>query len=573
MTPAHGGRDRLREVLWSLRREFLAVGLFSGVANLLMLTPTVYMMQVYDRVMLSQSELTLLALSLIALFLLGALACAEWFRSRVLVRAGLRLDRELATGVFEASFDAALRQGGQQAPARAFADLTQVRQFVTGTGVFAFFDLPWVPVYVAVSFFLHPVLGEIALVFVAVQVLLAWLGHRQTVVPADEAARAATEATVFLQAKLRNAETIEAMGMQPGLRRRWQERQAAAIASHTRSQRIALRVTSVSKFIRYSQQSLILATGALLVIDGQLTAGTMIASNLLVARALAPIDMVVTGWRAFASAAAAYRRLRELLRTSAPAAAASHAEPRGALRLRGLVASAPGRPAPILKNIDLDIEAGQTVVVLGPSGSGKSTLARCLLGIWPQVAGEVLLDGAAVASWRREALGPHLGYLPQDVELFDGTVAENIARMAEPDPQKVIAAARASGLHETILRLPRGYDTPIGEAGGALSAGQRQRLALARALYGAPALLVLDEPDANLDDAGEQALAGALRELRRAGRTVVLITHRRALVNLADRMLLLRDGQVAAFGPPAAVLAALAPAAGNRAALAQPRPA
>jgi len=213
------------------------------------------------------------------------------------------------------------------------------------------------------------------------------------------------------------------------------------------------------------------------------------------------------------------------------------------------------------------------VVVLGPSGSGKSTLARCLLGIWPQVAGEVLLDGAAVASWRREALGPHLGYLPQDVELFDGTVAENIARMAEPDPQKVIAAARASGLHETILRLPRGYDTPIGEAGGALSAGQRQRLALARALYGAPALLVLDEPDANLDDAGEQALAGALRELRRAGRTVVLITHRRALVNLADRMLLLRDGQVAAFGPPAAVLAALAPAAGNRAALAQPRPA
>lgn len=573
-TPAvHRERGRLHAVLWSLRREFAAVGVFSGVANLLMLTPTVYMMQVYDRVMLSQNEMTLLAVSLIALFLFAALGFAEWFRTRVLVRAGLRLDRELASGVFDASFAAALRQGGQ-GPARAFGDLLQVRQFLTGSGIFAFFDLPWVPVYVAVSWFLHPVLGGLALLFVVLQVLLAWFGHHQTVAPADEAARSATETGVFVQAKLRNAETIEAMGMLPGLRRRWQARQAGAVAKHTASQRVAQRVGALSKFIRYSQQSLTLAAGALLVIDGQLTIGSMIAANLLVARALAPIDMVVTGWRAFASALAAYRRLGALLDSFGPQpGAAERARPRGALQLRGLTATAPGRSAPILRDIELDIEPGHTVVVLGPSGSGKSTLARCILGIWPHTQGEVLLDGEPVAGWQREALGPHLGYLPQDIELFDGTVADNIARLGEPDSAKVIAAARASGLHDTILRLPRGYDTPIGEAGGALSGGQRQRLALARALYGDPALLVLDEPNANLDDAGEEALAAALKELRRQGRTVILITHRRALVQLADRMLLLREGEVAAFGPPAAVLASPPHAAPPRTPGTRPQPA
>ncbi|MEJ8838674.1 type I secretion system permease/ATPase [Ramlibacter sp. AN1133] len=552
-SPATSGH-RLGAVLWSFRREFAAVGLFSGVANLLLLSPTLYMLQVYDRVMLSQSELTLLAVSLITLFLFAALAFAEWVRSRVLVRTSMRLDRQLGTRVFNASFEASLREAGHS-PAKAFNDLAQVRQFLTGAGIFAFFDAPWVPIYLAVTFFLHPMLGWLALAFAALQVLLAWIGHHRTVQPALESSRAASELNLYLQGKLRNAETLEAMGMLAALRARWQQRQRRAVARHTASQDVAQRVASLSKFVRYTQQSLTLAAGALLVIDGQLTPGAMIAANVLMARALAPIDMVVSNWRSFVSAQAAWIRLRGLLAAFPPGRSqAPRPRPAGALQVRGLVATAPGRAAPILQGMDLEIAAGQTVVVLGPSGSGKSTLARCLVGIWPDTQGEVLLDGEPLTAWSREALGPHIGYLPQDVELFDGSIADNIARMAKPDAAKVIAAARATGLHDAILRLPKGYDTPIGDAGGVLSGGQRQRLALARALYGEPALLVLDEPNSNLDDAGEAALAEAIRELRRQGRTLVLITHRLNALQLADRVLVLRDGTVAAWGPPASVL-------------------
>lgn len=546
---------RLGPILWSFRREFAAVGIFSGVANLLLLTPTLYMLQVYDRVMLSQSELTLLAVSLITLFLFGAMAFAEWVRTRVLVRASTRLDRQLGTRVFNASFEAKLQEAGHS-PARAFSDLAQVRQFFTGAGIFAFFDAPWVPIYLAVNFFLHPMLGWAALGFAALQVLLAWIGHQRTVAPSLEASRASSEVNLYLQGKLRHAETLEAMGMLPALRARWQQRQRLALARHVTSQDITHRVSALSKFVRYTQQSLTLAAGALLVIDGQLSPGAMIAANVLMARALAPIDMMVSNWRTFVAAHAAYLRLRALLDAfPEPITREPPPRPAGALQLRGLVASAPGRAQPILKGLDLQIEAGQTVVVLGPSGSGKSTLARCLLGIWPNTEGEVRLDGRPLSSWTREALGPHIGYLPQDVELFDGTIADNIARMGKPDPAQVIAAARATGLHEAILRLPKGYDTPIGDAGGVLSGGQRQRLALARALYGEPALLVLDEPNSNLDDAGELALNEAIRELRRRGRTLVLITHRLPAIQLADRVLVLRDGAIAAYGPPATVLA------------------
>lgn len=564
---------RLGPLLWSFRREFAAAGLFSGVANLLLLTPTIYMLQVYDRVMLSQSELTLLAVSLITLFLFAAMAFAEWVRSRVLVRTSMRLDRQLGTRVFNASFEASLREAGHS-PARAFNDLAQVRQFLTGAGIFALFDAPWVPIYLAVTFFLHPMLGWVAVGFAALQVLLAWIGHHRTVGPALESARAASELNLYLQGKLRNAETLESMGMIAALRARWQQRQRVAVGRHSASQDVAQRVASLSKFVRYTQQSLTLAAGALLVVDGQLTPGAMIAANVLMARALAPIDMVVSNWRTFVAAHAAYLRLHALLDAfPEPVAKPERPRPAGALQLRGIVATAPGRAEAILKAIDLEIPAGQTVVVLGPSGSGKSTLARCMVGIWPDVQGEVLLDGAPLAGWTREALGPHIGYLPQDVELFDGTIADNIARMAKPDPAQVIAAARGTGLHDTILRLPKGYDTPIGEAGGVLSGGQRQRLALARALYGDPALLVLDEPNSNLDDAGELALSQAIQELRRQGRTLVLVTHRLPALHVADRVLVLRDGAVVADGSPASVLPPLRAAAAPATPGASPQPA
>ena len=570
-TPNFFERSELTQVLWSFRREFIMVGIFSMVANVLMLSPTLYMLQVYDRVLMSRSELTLVAMSLITLFFFGVMAFSEWMRSRVLVRSGVRLDAMLGTRVFNASFESYLSQSNT-GPTRAFGDLIQIRQFLTGNGIFAFFDAPWAPIYIAVLFFLHPMLGWLAIFFACVQGALAWFGHRHTVAPAEAASKAASESGTYLQSKLRNAEVLESMGMVHNLRPHWQDRHQDMLALQSASQSLTHRITAWSKFIRYSQQSLALGAGALLVIDGQLSPGGMIASNVLMSRALAPIDMMVGTWRAFIGARLAFERLETLLRDFPRRdPALSRMPPRGALTLHNLVASAPGRKDPILKGVSTAVEAGTVTVVLGPSGSGKSTLARCMMGIWPNVSGEVLLDGLPIESWDRTELGPHLGYLPQDIELFEGSISENIARFGEVMSDKVIAAARSAGLHEMILRFPKGYDTPIGEAGGLLSGGQRQRIGLARAVYGDPVMVVLDEPNANLDDVGEQALVATVQGLKAAGKTVFLITHRPGILGMADRLLILRDGVVQADGPRDAVLTALRAAqAAAAAASAQP---
>ena len=556
-SPQFFERSELSQVLWSFRREFIMVGIFSMVANVLMLSPTLYMLQVYDRVLMSRSELTLLAMSIITLFFFAVMAFSEWMRSRVLVRAGVRLDAALGTRVFNASFESSLSQSST-GPTRSFGDLIQIRQFLTGNGIFAFFDAPWAPIYIAVLFFLHPMLGWLSIFFALVQLALAWFGHRHAVAPAEAASQASAESSAYLQSKLRNAEVLESMGMVHNLRSHWQGRHENTLALQSKSQSITHRITAWSKFIRYSQQSLALGAGALLVIDGQLSPGGMIASNVLMTRALAPIDMMVSTWRAFIGARSAFERLESLLRDFPPRdPALSRVAPEGALTLRGVVASAPGRSAPILKGVSTAVQAGTVTVVLGPSGSGKSTLARCMVGIWPDVSGEVLLDGLPISSWDRTELGPYLGYLPQDIELFEGSIAENIARFGEVVSEKVIAAARSAGLHEMILRFPKGYDTSIGEAGGLLSGGQRQRIGLARAIYGDPVLVVLDEPNANLDDVGEQALVRAVHGLKAAGKTVFLITHRPGILAVADRLLILRDGVVQADGPRDDVLAAL----------------
>ena len=430
-TPNFFERSELTQVLWSFRREFVMVGVFSMVANVLMLSPTLYMLQVYDRVLMSRSELTLLAMSLITLFFFAVMAFSEWMRSRLLVRSGVRLDAALGTRVFNASFESSLSQSST-GTARAFGDLIQIRQFLTGNGIFAFFDAPWAPIYIAVLFFLHPMLGWLAIFFACVQIGLAWFGHRHAVAPAEAASKAAAESGAYLQSKLRNAEVLESMGMVHNLRPHWQERYESTLALQSVSQSLTHRITAWSKFIRYSQQSLALGAGALLVIDGQLSPGGMIASNVLMTRALAPIDMMVGTWRSFIGARSAFERLEKLLRDfPARDPALSRVAPQGALVLRNLVASAPGRSSPILKGVSTAVEAGTVTVVLGPSGSGKSTLARCMVGIWPDVSGEVLLDGLPLQGWDRTELGPYLGYLPQDIELFEGSIAENIARFGE----------------------------------------------------------------------------------------------------------------------------------------------
>ena len=558
-TPQFFQRSELTASLWLFKSEFKAVGMFSLVANLLMLVPTIYMLQVYDRVLASGSELTLLVVSLITLFLLATMAFSEWSRSRVLVRAGVRFDQQLSTRVFNASFESHLGEA-KGSPVRAFSDLIQIRQFLTGNGIFAFFDAPWAPIYIAVCFFLHPLLGVLALVFGFIQGGLAWFGHRQTVAPAETAARAGADVGIYMQSKLRNAEVIESMGMIDNLRRRWARSQQAFLEAGQNANSVNGRVVAWSKFIRYTQQSLALGAGALLVIDGQLTPGAMIASNLLMTRALAPIDQIVSSWRSATTALAAFLRLEKLLADNPERDTnLTRVAPEGAVTLRDVVADAPGRTSPILKGVGFDVKPGTVVVVLGPSGSGKSTLARVMMGIWPDVSGEVLLDGLPIGGWNRLELGPHVGYLPQDIELFEGTIAENICRFREVDSEKVIEAARCAGLHDMILRFPKGYDTPIGEAGGLLSGGQRQRIGLARAVYGDPAVVVLDEPNANLDDAGEAALVRTVLDLKAKGKTVFLITHRPGAVGVADRLLVLRDGRLVADGPRDAVLAQLRP--------------
>jgi ATP-binding cassette subfamily C exporter for protease/lipase len=550
-------RSELAASLLAFRQEFLVVGVLSFLTNLLMLAPTLYMLQLFDRVLNSQSELTLLAVSLITLFLFGVLTFSEWVRSRVLVRAGMRFDQQLSTRVFNGSFQAYLGASGST-PSRAFADLILVRQFLTGSGVFALFDAPWAPIYIAVIFFLHPWLGVLSLVFVLIQAALAWFGHRRTVAPSEAATKAGSETTSDLQSKLRNTEVLESMGMIDNLQKRWNRQYADWMNKSDLAQGITHRITAWSKFIRYSQQSLALGAGALLVIDGQLSPGAMIAANVLMARALAPIDQLVSTWRGFVGCRAAFERLETLLAEfPLQDPAVSRVGPTGAVSLQGVVASVAGRAAPILKNISFSVPAGTVVAVLGPSGSGKSTLARVMLGIWPEFAGAVLLDGLPVQGWNRLDLGPHLGYLPQDVELFEGSIAENIARLGEVDARKVIEAARSAGMHEMILRFPKGYDTPIGEAGSLLSGGQRQRIGLARAVYGDPWLIVLDEPNANLDDAGEAALLRTLRELKAKGKTVFLLTHRPGALAVADWLMVLSEGVLVADGPRDAVLATL----------------
>ncbi|MES2785078.1 MAG: type I secretion system permease/ATPase [Pseudomonadota bacterium] len=555
-------RSELTAALWAFRREFMVVGIFSFVANLMMLAPTIYMLQIFDRVMVSGSKLTLVAVSLITLFLLGIMALSEWSRSRVLVRAGVRFDEQLSTRVFNSSFESYLSQS-TASPSRAFGDLLQVRQFLTGQGIFAFFDAPWAPIYIVVVWFLHPVLGMLAIFFAILQGLLAWFGHRQTVAPAEAAQLAGQDVNAYLQSKLRNAEVIESMGMIGNLRLRWRKWHDEFLSRSSSSQTVINKVTAWSKMLRYGQQSVSLAAGAIMVINGELSPGGMIAANLLIARALAPIDQLVSAWRNLSITRTAFERLEALL-IDYPERDENlrRVAPEGNVTFRDVIASAPGRMEPILKGIGFEVPAGTITAVLGPSGSGKSTLARVMVGIWPDVTGEVLLDGLPIDGWNRIELGPHLGYLPQDIELFEGTIAENIARFGQANPQQVIEAARCAGLHEMILRFPKGYDTPIGEAGGLLSGGQRQRIGLARAVYGNPALIVLDEPNANLDDAGEAALVRTLRQLKEQGKTVFLITHRTGAVGVADRVILLKDGRIVADGPRESVLTALrAPAA------------
>ncbi len=545
---AHTAMPTLTRILITFRKEFLWVGVFSLFANLLTLTPTLYMLQVFDRVMLSQSELTLITLTLITVLFIAVMAFAEWIRARLLVRAGVRFDEQLNSRIFRANFDANLEQSRAD-NANTFASLTRLRQFLTGNGIIAFFDLPWTPIYLAVLYAMHPLLGLFGLLFTLFLALLAFANNKLTTKKLEQATHAEGETTTYLAGKLRNAEVVDALGMLGNLKRRWLLMYREHANVQWQAQDRASKASAVVKFVQYSQQSLILALGAWLAIRGELTLGAMIASNVLMGNALRPISILVGTWKEYGQARQAYKDIGDLL-DKYPERPAGHTAERvdGQITLRQLSAHAPQRTAPILDKIDIRFEAGEVIGIVGPSGAGKSTLARCLIGIWPHTSGQVMLDGVDLRNWSREELGPHIGYMPQDIELFDGSVAENICRFAELDSEAIIDAARRADIHEMILRLPMGYDTPVGQAGRLLSGGQRQRLALARAIYGTPDVVVLDEPNANLDDVGEAALARAIRDLKSAGKTVFMVLHQRNLLALADSVVVMSDGRITQFG-------------------------
>ena len=555
----------LRAVLAAFRGVFVAVGSFSFVMNLLLLMPTLYMLQIYDRVLGSRNEVTLLMLTLIMLgaYLLEALL--ELIRSRVLIRASAALDLRLASQVFDASFRRYLlvRSGN---PAQALGDLTNLRQFITGKGLLAFFDAPWTPLYLAVMFVLNFWVGVFGVGAVVLLLIVAWLNERATAGRLSEANRQATQAGNYAAGSLRNAEVIEAMGMLARLRQRWLVRQASVLKLQAEASEAAATLAGVGKFVRLTAQSGILGVGALLVIEQHMSPGSMIAGSILLGRALAPVDLAISTWRGTIAARNAWQRLNELLGfASANIERTSLPRPQGLLQAEGLSLVPPGSRNPVVRGVSFVIKPGMLVAVIGPSASGKSSLARGLVGVWPAAAGAMRLDAADISKWDRSELGAWLGYLPQDVELFEGTIAENISRFGERDSEEVVKAAQRAGVHEMILRLPEGYETPIGEGGAVLSGGQRQRIGLARAMYGDPAVVVLDEPNANLDEAGDLALMNALQEMKRAGRTVVVMTHRLNLLNLSDAVMILQNGAVTAYGPRDAVfksIPALAKAAG-----------
>ncbi len=557
--PAPAGRE-LRAHLSAFRGLFLSVGLFSCAINLLMLAPALYMLQVYDRVLISRNTTTLLMLTLILLGLFVLEAVLEWVRSRALIRGSAALDLRLGPRVFDAAFGRTLAGRGGSA-SQALADLNHIRQFLTGKGLFAFFDAPWTPIYLLVIFALHPWLGGFAAVAALMLLALAWITERSTAGPLGLAQQEGQQASHYASSSLRNAEAIEAMGMLGSLRQRWQQRQGSMLAWQAQASDRAATVGAATRFTRMVAQSGVLGLGALLVIDNQLSPGAMIAASILLGRMLAPVDAAIGSWKPLVQARSAYARLSQLLQDHpAPPARTALPRPQGFVQVDQLVAAPPGQRTPVLKGIQFGASPGMLVAVVGPSASGKSTLARSLVGVWPPMAGTVRLDGANVHQWDKAELGPWIGYLPQDVELFEGTVAENIARFGPADDRLTVEAAQRAGVHDLILRLPQGYETPIGEGGAALSGGQRQRIGLARALYGDPALLVLDEPNASLDEAGDQALLAALQTLKAERRTVFVVTHRSHLLALADTVLVLANGQVQAYGPREVVLKTLLPA-------------
>ncbi|WP_170181736.1 type I secretion system permease/ATPase [Phreatobacter stygius] len=548
--------DPVGEALRACRGPLWAAALFSGVLNVLMLAGALYMLQVYDRVLGSRSVQTLVGLTVLLAGVFLVQAVLDVIRQRLLTRVGVAVDRRLADRIYQMILAIPLKAGAGADALQPSRDLDTVRAFVSGLGPTAFFDLPWMPVFVILCFLLHPLIGWAVLGGCVVLFAMTWLTERATRAPTQTFSREAAARAAMAETSRRNAEAVAAMGMQAALSGRYAAINGRYLAANEAATDAVTLYGTVSRTFRMAMQSGILGLGAFLVLSDQATAGVMIASSILMGRALAPIELAVGHWKAFIAARQAWARLRHAMRALPPAALPMPlASPRQMLTLDQVFTGAPATQNPIIQGISLSLLAGQALGVIGPSASGKSTLARTLAGVWAPLRGSIRLDGSELSQWSAEARGDFIGYLPQDIGLFDGTIAENIARFRPgADPEQVVAAARVAGADGMIRGLPEGYETRIGDGGTALSGGQRQRVALARAVFGDPFLVLLDEPNANLDMEGEAAVTQAIRHVRERGGIAIVIAHRPSAIAAVDVVAVMREGRLAAFGPRDEVL-------------------
>lgn len=557
----------LVEAVRSLKAVLIPTAVFSFAINLLLFASPLYMMQVYDRVLTSRSGATLIALSAIAAFLVALMGTLELIRSRVLVRAGMRFDEALRDSLFDAVGEAELK-APRTGAARHLGDADKIREFVAGTGVTGFIDAPWAPLFVILCYFLHPWIGFLALAGAVAVLLLALLSEVTTGRSTKEASDASRSLALDASDAFRNIESIRALGMRRAVLSRWAAAKSELIARHVAVNDMSGTIMAISKFVRILLQVAVLGVGAWLAILDQLSPGAMIAASMLLGRAMAPVDQAVSNWKGFVAARASFARLKSLFGgIPGPPDRIELPSPSGRVTVSDLFVVPPGSVVPGLKGVTFSAEPGEILAVVGPSAAGKSTLLRALVGVWPASSGSVRIDGYELDQWDSDVLGARLGYLPQDVDLFHDTLARNIARLGDGEDAAIIEAATKAGIHETIQSFPDGYATRIGHGGLILSGGQRQRVALARALYGNPALLVLDEPNSNLDGAGEQALMRALRQVRASGATVIVTTHKPSLLAISDKVVVLGEGTVKRFGPRDTILPSILgsrPPAGQR---------
>jgi len=540
----------MRNFLKQWRPYLIYGGFFSLFINILQLTFPIYMLQIYDRVLSSYSLPTLYAISVAAVLSLIVMAALEFVRSRLLVRCGVAIDQALSKDVLDSVLKQAALAGTPPNQA-TLRDVNVLRNFFAGNAIFTLFDIPWTPIFLGVIYILHPLLGLVATGGAVLLIVFALINEKITRKPLEAANIVNGFSMKFVEAARRNAQSVRSMGMIAGVTTRWQGLNDTVIKLQTQSSRQSGLIQSLSGWLRQSMQVFIYGVGAWLTLEGQATAGCMIAASIIMGKALGPVQAGISTWKSMVEARSAWKRLDSMFGQECGAESMDLPIPKGQISVEH--ASFAIKGAVILQDISFSIQPGESLGLIGPSGAGKSTLCRLLLGIWPATAGKVRLDGADIFNWNQEKLGPYIGYLPQEVELFSGSVAENIARLDNVDSEAVIAAAQHAGVHELILSFPNGYDTRIGEGGVVLSGGQRQRIGLARAMYGQPKLIILDEPNSNLDDEGERALLGSWEKLKEQGTTVVIVSHKPGLLVGVDKVLMLKNGQLAMFGPRDAV--------------------